>query len=548
MIRVAFYGRVSTEDQQDPVASKGWQLRRAKQLVEPHGGNVVQEFFDIGMSRSLPWKRRAEAKRLLDALGNPDRGFEAVVIGEPQRAFYGNQFGLTFPVFTHYGVQLWVPEVGGAIDPGSEAHDMVMMLFGGMSKGERTRVQVRTRAAMQDLASTTNRFLGGRPPYGYQLTDAGPHPNPGRAATGQRAHHLEPDPVTAPVVREIFELFSQGQGLRTIAQRLTDDGLPSPSEHDPRRNSHRDTRGWAYSTVRAILQNEVYTGVRVWGKQEKFETLIDPDDVAAGYETRMRWREEDSWVRPAAQTHPALISKQRFAIVRGLMVTDAPSLPRSRRSVHPYQLRGLLVCVHCGRRMQGAWRANRAEGSAGRVLYRCGLRNMRSIPPELSDHPKSLYVREDHILPPLDAWIAKLTSPEGLESGQPVPPGAAAHASLRQRIGEIDRKIKALLTAIENGTDIFVLTEQLSRRTREREGLLAQLRATDPAPRVTTEQIATALEDLGGISTVLAKADPADKAKLYGSLGIKLEYDYSKLLVRATAAAACVPERVRRGT
>jgi hypothetical protein len=37
-----------------------------------------------------------------------------VVIGEPQRAFYGNQFGLTFPLFVHYGVQLWVPEVGGA--------------------------------------------------------------------------------------------------------------------------------------------------------------------------------------------------------------------------------------------------------------------------------------------------------------------------------------------------------------------------------------------------------------------------------------------------
>lgn len=48
MIRVAFYGRVSTEDQQDPVASKGWQLRRAQQLVDTHGGHIVEEFFDIG--------------------------------------------------------------------------------------------------------------------------------------------------------------------------------------------------------------------------------------------------------------------------------------------------------------------------------------------------------------------------------------------------------------------------------------------------------------------------------------------------------------------
>ena len=44
---------------------------------------------------------------------NPARGFEAVVIGEPHRAFYGNQFGLTLPVLTHFSVQLWVPEVGG---------------------------------------------------------------------------------------------------------------------------------------------------------------------------------------------------------------------------------------------------------------------------------------------------------------------------------------------------------------------------------------------------------------------------------------------------
>ncbi len=48
------------------------------------------------------------------------------MIGEPQRAFYGNQFGLTFPVFVHYGVALWVPEIGGPIDPDSEAHDLIM--------------------------------------------------------------------------------------------------------------------------------------------------------------------------------------------------------------------------------------------------------------------------------------------------------------------------------------------------------------------------------------------------------------------------------------
>ena len=57
--------------------------------------------------------------------------------------FCGNQFGLIFPLFVHYGVPLWVPEVGGPIDPDNEAHDLIMSVFGGMSKGERNRVKVR---------------------------------------------------------------------------------------------------------------------------------------------------------------------------------------------------------------------------------------------------------------------------------------------------------------------------------------------------------------------------------------------------------------------
>jgi hypothetical protein len=91
----AFYGRVSTEDQQDPASSRAWQLRRALELIEPNGSAIVAEFFDIGQSRSLPWKRRPEASRLLELLRSPDRGFEAVAISEPQRAFYGAQFALT---------------------------------------------------------------------------------------------------------------------------------------------------------------------------------------------------------------------------------------------------------------------------------------------------------------------------------------------------------------------------------------------------------------------------------------------------------------------
>jgi hypothetical protein len=83
-----------------------------------------------------------------------------VVSGEPQRAFYGNQFGLIFPLFVHYGIPLWVPEVGGAIDPDNEAHDLIMVVFGGMSKGERNRIKFRVWTAMAAQAQLEGRFLG----------------------------------------------------------------------------------------------------------------------------------------------------------------------------------------------------------------------------------------------------------------------------------------------------------------------------------------------------------------------------------------------------
>ena len=192
----AFYGRVSTEDNQDPESSLQWQLQRARALIAPHGGVIGPQFrfFDVGQSRSLPWQRRPEASRLLASLRDPRRGFAAVAIGEPHRAFYGNQFGLTLPLFEHYGVQLWGPEVGGPIDPNNEAHDLVMSVFGGMSKGERNRVKVRVRTAMATQTQMEGRYLDGRPPYGYMLRDLGPHPNPAKASRAR-------PPTTAPATR-----------------------------------------------------------------------------------------------------------------------------------------------------------------------------------------------------------------------------------------------------------------------------------------------------------------------------------------------------------
>ncbi len=114
--------------------------------------------------------------------------------GEYERAFYGGQYASMAPLFEHYGVQLWMPEVGGRVDYHAEDHEETMLALGYQSKREITRTRIRVRTAMAAQTREQGRYLGGRPPYGYRLSDAGPHPNKAHAAWGRRAHRLDPAP------------------------------------------------------------------------------------------------------------------------------------------------------------------------------------------------------------------------------------------------------------------------------------------------------------------------------------------------------------------
>ncbi|MGE5286678.1 MAG: recombinase family protein [Micromonosporaceae bacterium] len=233
-LRFAFYGRISTEDHQDPATSRARQRDQAATLVAEFGW-IVAEFFDVGHSRVLPWARRPQAAALLTALADPDCPFDAIVIGEYERAFYGSQYALMAPLFEHYGIQLWMPEAGGRVSFHAEGDEQLMLALGVQSKREITRTRIRVRTAMAAQARDQGRYLGGRPPYGYRLVDAGPHPNKAHAAWGRRAKRLEPDPATAPIVTWMFARRRAGHSLARITRALNDAGIPCPSAADPDR-------------------------------------------------------------------------------------------------------------------------------------------------------------------------------------------------------------------------------------------------------------------------------------------------------------------------
>ncbi|MCA2228838.1 recombinase family protein [Nonomuraea aurantiaca] len=248
-------------------------------------------------------------------MADPDRAFDAIVVGEYERAFYGNQFSLMAPLFEHYGVQLWLPEAGGRVDFQAEGHERLMVELGVQSKREITRTRIRVRTAMAAQVSVQGRYLGGRPPYGYRLVDAGPHPNRAHAAWGRRAHRLEPDPATAEIVKWMFGRRLAGHSLARITSALNDMDIPCPSVADPQRNAHRSAERWTLTTVRAILASPRYTGHEVWNRQPSAYDLMDTSNTGLGHRQVQRWSLPEDWVISERPAHEALVSQSDFVAV-----------------------------------------------------------------------------------------------------------------------------------------------------------------------------------------------------------------------------------------
>jgi len=358
-LRFAFYGRVSTEDHQDPVTSLARQQAQAAALVAGHG-RIVASFFDIGQSRTLAWARRPQAAVLAAALADPDRGWDAIVIGEYERAFYGGQYASMAPLFEHYGVQLWMPEVGGRVDFTDEDHEETMLALGYQSKREITRTRIRVRTAMAAQTREQGRYLGGRPPYGYRLADAGPHPNKAHAAWGAAGAPAGARPAHGAGRDMMFAQRLASHSVARITRALNDAGIPCPSAADPKRNPHRSGTAWTLSTVVAILANPRYTGRQVWNRQRTDRDLVDPANTGLGHKQVQRWNLPAGWVISARPAHPALVSEADFIAAQDASAPRGPAGTATRR----YLLAGLLRCGVCGRRLESAW-------SNGKPAYRC---------------------------------------------------------------------------------------------------------------------------------------------------------------------------------
>jgi site-specific DNA recombinase len=370
-----------------------------------------------------------------------------VVIGSSERAFFGNQFAAMAPLFEHFGVQVWVPELGGVVDPKVAGHEELMILLGILSKREIARTRIRVRAAMTVQARDQGRYLGGRPPYGYRLVDAGPHPNRALARRGVRIRRLDIDPEYGPIVRWIFAQRLQRHSVARITRALNDAGIPCPSAADPERNPHRSAEKWRLSAVRAILGNPRYTGRQVWNRQRTDHDLLDPDNTTLGHRDVMRWNTPDDWVISSKPAHPALVSEADFVTVQNLHA------PRETAPKRVYLLAGLLRCGVCGRLMESCW-------THGRPAYRCRHGHTSATRPD-PDRPPNAYVREDQVLAHLPALVIRLSADTDghlppTVTGTVTPADAVAHVRARQVSLTFDPAAQTLTADTPRGERITI--------------------------------------------------------------------------------------------
>ena len=94
----------------------------------------MADYFDFGASREIPWAKRSQAAALLAALTDPARGFDAIVIGEFERAFSRDQYSASAPVLDACGAGSRLPETDGPLDMADPSHRPARSTRGGTTR------------------------------------------------------------------------------------------------------------------------------------------------------------------------------------------------------------------------------------------------------------------------------------------------------------------------------------------------------------------------------------------------------------------------------
>lgn len=187
-------------------------------------------------------------------------------------------------------------------------------------------VSKKTKAAKKAKARD-GQFIGSKAPFGYKLDPA-------------NRHHLIIDEPAASVVKRIFRLAAEGIGYNKTAKLLREEKVLTPiayfNQHNPdyfKSDYWRKEFDWHVTSIRAILENEVYLGHLVYGKRRN-KSIKSKEKVK---------NPKEDWII-AKNCHEPIISQELWDTVHRIL--SAKHRPAKNGEVQMFA--GLLYCSDCG--------------------------------------------------------------------------------------------------------------------------------------------------------------------------------------------------------
>ncbi len=519
-VRVAFLGRTSTEDQQDPRQSILRQLGNSKTAL-PESWVIVAHFYDVESGRmeldrrgrgdhydrfDIPIARDGGIADLLQEAARPNRRFDVVICESIARVARRAYEGLSVERdLERCEVSLFAANETISVS-GSRAQRILQR-------------RINQSVAEYEVLNTLEQSWGGtcthvregwnigKPCYGYKAK-VFRHPNPAKAAKGFTKSRLEPDGPCGETVTQIAAwAYYDHLGTDTIADLLNQDLVRHPPPCPP--DSRRARGCWSRSSVNDILRNPKYTGYQVYNRR-------------ATRSRKGKHNDPVKWVWSPEPAHEPLIPKWMYDELIGRRRSKERSRASNAPNSHPqtkrtYLFRGVIYCP-CGRRMVG-------EIRHGRPYYLCRpSNNNRGRPDNYLGHPKTLYLREDALLDAVTAFFAdRVFGPErraildaqlaGMDTGE-ADERDAQRAQLQKALDGLAKKQESVLEQAMNGDPDDAFTKALRGRYNDletqRADLASRLAAVDePAgaePNKPSAEALSILDALPYLAVNLAKA------------------------------------------
>lgn len=213
-----------------------------------------------------------------------------------------------------------------------------------------TSKKVREQAARDMRAG---KFIGARPPYGYQKSP-------------DDCHKLIVDEETAPVVKQIFQWVLEGVSYDKIAVMLNEAGVMTPSHYMKKQGiiSSQNWIGqgyWQTFTIAKIVRSEIYTGDMVQGKSVTIQHKQIKTD-------------KKDWI-VVKNTHEAIISNETFEKAQQCRIEiDKKSKSKNKIPYTENVLKGKIFCQYCGKNLN---RGRKITKTKGEIYYFFCITNWR---------------------------------------------------------------------------------------------------------------------------------------------------------------------------